>query len=226
MKILKTIIGILLIPVAIGAGKSFYEIASSINLISGLLNVLERGVLVYLLIHVLIARPVYLYVLGHEFVHVMATWICGGKVVSFNVTRGGGKVVTSKSNFFIELSPYFIPIYTIGLSLIFLILKFAGITGPSTSTIFIFLVGVTLAFHFVMTTEVLKLEQPDLLKSGALFSLVLIFLCNIVITMLVLAPIFDAISFKSFLIDSFNNSIGVYEGLYNAVIEIINSIKF
>ena len=102
-KIFKTLIGLCLLPAAIGTWQAFYSSISSLSLLSGALKILEMGILLYLLFHVIVIRPVYLYVLGHEFVHVIATWLCGGKVVSFNVTPAGGSVVTSKTNFFIEL---------------------------------------------------------------------------------------------------------------------------
>ena len=155
-KAFRTILGLCLIPLAIGVGKSFYSEITDISLFSGSLHLVERGVLAYLIMHTLILKPIYLYVLGHESVHVLAAWLCGGHVVSFNVTPSGGNVVTSKTNFFIELSPYFVPIYTIALGLVFLVLKAVGQETPYMSEIFIFLVGLTLAFHFVMTSEVLR----------------------------------------------------------------------
>ena len=99
LKLFRTFLGIVLIPIAIGTGKAFYTAISDISIFSNVLFLLERGMLFYLLFHVFVIRPVYLYVLGHEFVHVLATWICGGKVVSFNVSPSGGNVVTSKTNF-------------------------------------------------------------------------------------------------------------------------------
>ena len=107
LKLFKALIGILLLPVAIAAGKTFYLLISAIDPASNTLHILERGVLCYLLIHVLIMRPTYIYVLGHELVHVVATWLCGGRVVSFNVSPSGGNVATSKTNFFIECSRCF-----------------------------------------------------------------------------------------------------------------------
>ncbi len=224
-KFFKTLIGLLLIPVAIGTGKAFYSLISNISLFSGTLHILERGVLAYLLFHVLIFRPAYLYVLGHEAVHVLATWLCGGKVVSFNISPSDGNVVTSKSNFFIELSPYFVPLYTILLGPAFLVLRAMGMNGPKVSAVFVFLVGLTLAFHFVMTTEVLKLHQPDIIKSGLVFSLVLIFVFNLVIIMAVFSPIFDNLSFLEFLQQSASNTGELYRDLYSKTLGFVNTLE-
>ena len=224
-KIFKTFIGLLLVPVAIGTGKAFYMTVSGISIFSNVLHLLERGVLCYLIFHVFIFRPVYLYVLGHECVHVLATWLCGGRVVSFNVTPSGGNVVTSKSNFFIELSPYFVPIYTILLGVIFLILRTIDQSIPHMPLVFIFLIGVTLTFHFVMTTEALKLQQPDIMKSGLLFSLVVIFVFNLIVVMAVFSPIFDSLSFTSFIKMSWNSSIELYQDIYYKALEFVNNLK-
>lgn len=213
-KTLKTLTGILLLPLAIGTAKAFCVSVSGISLFSGSLRILERGVLAYLIFHVMIMRPAYLYVLGHEFAHVLATWLCGGKVVSFNVTPAGGNVVTSKSNIFIELSPYFVPIYSILLGPVFFLLKVTGNSPPFMSMAFLFFMGVTMAFHFVMTSEVLRMQQPDIIKSGVIFSLVLIFICNMVVIMGVFSPVFDSLSFADFIRGAWTRSSGLYRSIY------------
>ncbi|MEA3490221.1 MAG: hypothetical protein U9R44_07820 [Candidatus Omnitrophota bacterium] len=223
-KLLKTLIGIFAIPVAIGTGRAFYLLISGISVFSGTLHVLERGLLAYLLFHVLIMRPAYIYVLGHETMHVIATWLCGGKVISFNVTPSGGNVVTSKTNFFIELSPYFVPIYTVLLGPVYFALRAMDKQFPHMSLVFIFLIGVTLAFHFVMTSEVIRLRQPDIVKSGLLFSLVLIFVGNLVIVMAVFCPLFD-LSFTGFIKKAALNSAEIYRLVYGNVLEFVNTNK-
>ena len=221
-KIFKTLLGILLLPVAVGAAQAFYTQISDISIFSGILRVIERGVLVYLVFHLLVIRPGYLYVLGHECVHVLATWLCGGHVVSFNVTPAGGNVVTSKTNFFIELSPYFVPLYTILLGFAYVVLRSVDANIPHMSLIFLFLVGATLAFHFVMTAEVLKLQQPDIAKSGLLFSLIVIFVGNLIVVMAVFSPIFR-ISFVEFLKNSGLNIAELYKTSYQKGMELVNT---
>lgn len=224
-KFFRTLIGIALLPVAFGVAESFYNQISSISIFSSTLHVLERGVLVYLLFHVLIARPAYIYVLGHEVVHVLATWICGGHVVSFNVTPSGGNVITSKTNFFIELSPYFIPVYTILLGFTYILLKGLGKSFPHMPLVFIFFIGVTLAFHFAMTTEVIKMQQPDIVKSGLIFSLIVILVVNLMIVMAVFCPLFD-LSFIKFIKSSVINSGELYISAYSNTLTFVNTHKF
>ncbi|MFH1856396.1 MAG: hypothetical protein ABH836_04085, partial [Candidatus Omnitrophota bacterium] len=219
MRFLKTLLGILLLPVAVGTALSFYALILDIGFASNMFHLFERGVLIYLLFHVFVARPVYLYVLGHEFVHVLATWLSGGSVVSFNVTPRGGSVVTSKTNFFIELSPYFVPLYTLLIGPAFFILKAAGVQIPFMSAIFVFVVGITLAFHFAMTAEALKLRQSDVGKSGIIFSFVLIFIGNLIVVMAVFCPVFADLSFVGFIKNSWANSWDIYTGIYGKIME-------
>jgi hypothetical protein len=215
---LKTAAGILLLPLAIGTAKAFCVSVSEISLFSGSLRIVERGVLAYLIFHVMVMRPAYLYVLSHELVHVLATWLCGGKVVSFKVTPAGGNVVTSKSNIFIELSPYFVPFYSVLLGPVFFLLKATGNTPPFMSMVFLFFMGVTMAFHFVMTSEVLRMQQPDIIKSGIIFSMVLIFICNMVVIMGVFSPVFDSLSFVDFMRGSWERSSGLYRAIYAEIL--------
>ncbi|MBF0494595.1 MAG: hypothetical protein HQL28_05645 [Candidatus Omnitrophica bacterium] len=214
MRFLKTLVGVLLIPLAIGVAKAFYGEISDVGEHNTFL-MMEHGVVSYALFHLLVMRPVYIYVLGHEFVHVLSTWVCGGRVESFRVTPQGGSVVTSKTNIFIELSPYFVPIYTMLLAPLFGILRLVyGDVADFNSTL-LFLVGLTLAFHFIMTTEVLKMEQSDIAKSGAMLSLIFIFICNLVVIMAVFCPIFHSLSFAEFIKKSAFHSRDLYVGIYD-----------
>lgn len=220
-KFFKTLLGIVMIPVLIGTARSFHLSISDVSLFGGMLRVMERGVLAYLIFHLLVIRPVYIYVLGHECVHVLATWLSGGHIVSFSVTPSGGNVVTSKTNFFIELSPYFVPIYTILAGAVYVILKAMDKNIPNMSVIFVFLIGVTLAFHFVMTAEVMKMQQSDIAKSGIIFSLVIIFVSNLVVVMAVFSPLFR-ISFLDFIKNSYVFSLEIYRLVYSNIMAIVD----
>lgn len=224
-KILKTVTGILLLPLAVGVWRAFYLQISGIAFNSGTLLLIERGVLFYLLFHVFIIQPIYLYVLGHEVVHVLATWMTGGRVVSFKIASSGGNVVTSKTNFFIELSPYFVPFYTIMLGIIFCVLDTMQTDIVYMPSIFVFLVGATMAFHFVMTSEAIRAQQSDIIRSGVIFSFVTIFIGNLMVVIAVFTPLFDGISFIQFIKGSWASSCEIYKMLYARGAELVNNIK-
>ncbi|MFH1837235.1 MAG: hypothetical protein ABH862_03875 [Candidatus Omnitrophota bacterium] len=218
LKIFRTLIGLLILPVAIGTAKAFGSAISDISFLNGVLHLLERGVLIYVLFHVLVLRPVYIYVLAHEFVHVIATWICGGKIVSFNVRPSGGNVVTSKTNFFIELSPYFVPLYTIIVGMIFAVIRATGKGPVFMSEILLFLIGITLALHLVMTAEALRVQQPDIMKSGIIFSYALIFIGNLVVVIGVFSIIFADVNFMDFIRNAYSSSMEIYRAVYAKIL--------
>ncbi len=214
MKALKTFIGVLLIPLGFGTAWAFYLQISGLSGFTNSFLIMERGVLAYLLFHVLVIRPIYIYVIGHEFMHVIATWLCGGRIESFRVTPSGGSVTTSKTNIFIELSPYFVPVYTLVLGPIFMILRASTFGLTNLNPIFLFLIGFTLTFHFVMTTEVLKMQQSDVVKSGIILSLVFIFTLNLVVVMAVFCPLFSGLSFTVFIKSAVGHSQDAYMFVY------------
>jgi len=223
-KLFKTILGLFLIPVAAATAKAFYIHLSELNNMGDSLLIIERGILLYFFVHVIIIRPAYLYVVAHEFVHVLATWLCGGKVESFDVGHTGGSVATSKTNIFIELSPYFIPLYTLALGPVFLLVKFILKDHSNLNPVFLFLVGFTLAFHFVMTAEVLKVQQSDVAKSGVILSFVFIFTCNLIVVIAVFSPFFENVSFIKFIKDSYYISYDFYNIIYDKVLQLYNLI--
>ena len=205
--LLKFVIGVLSIPIAVGATTAFYKNLLLIKALANSLSFFLWGIAAYAVLHLLFYKPTYLYVLGHEAVHAGAAWIFGGKIKSFKVSEAGGSVGTDKSNVFIELSPYFVPIYAIIVTLIYFVIASSySING----IIFVFLIGFTLAFHMVSTIEVMKIRQPDIVKSGYFFSIVIVYVFNIVVISLIFSLIFPDFSAKKFFVDSWLLSKNAY----------------
>jgi hypothetical protein len=196
-KALKFILIILFIPVVIAGTKAFLKTLDNLNLFSISLFLLIGGFFIYPIFHIVCFKPMYLYIWGHEIVHVLATWLCGGKVTSFHVSRDGGRVTTTKTNLFIVLSPYFVPIHTI-----LLVLAYWGLSQffdlSRFSQEFVFLIGFTISFHIFMTIEVMKMRQPDMMKAGYIFSAMFVYLCNLCVVIFGLSLMFSNISFLYF----------------------------
>ncbi len=131
------------------------------------------------------------YIFGHEMTHILAARLSGAKVFDWSVSRNGGWVDTDRSNTFISLSPYFIPLYTLLTVLIFTAIgAFTDLQEPLAlfgqpgwlmihplKTMY-GLVGLTWAFHVTYTLYTLKDAQSDLLRNGEFFSVLLILLLN------------------------------------------------
>jgi hypothetical protein len=207
MRIVKLVVGILAIPVMFGVTYAFYTNIVTVSQLSGILNYFVWGIVSYVFVHLLFYKPTFFYVLGHEAVHALFSWVMGGKINSFTVNKEGGSVSTDKTNTFIELSPYFVPVYAIILMAIYFVISYSyKINGAA----FVYLIGFTLAFHVIMTIEVMKIRQPDILKSGYLFSIVFVYVLNIIIIALLFSLMFRSFSVKQFFIDSWLASKIVY----------------
>jgi hypothetical protein len=206
-RIVKIIAGILAVPIMFGVTRAFYGNIVGVTELSGILRYFIWGIVTYVIVHLMFYKPTYIYVFGHEAVHAIFAWIMGGKIKSFKVSEEGGSVGTDKSNVLIELSPYFVPIYAIILMVVYFVLSYSyAINGA----VFIFLIGFALAFHVIMTIEVMKIRQPDIVKSGYFFSIVFVYVLNIVIISLLFSMIFKSFSIKQFFINSWMISKDVY----------------
>lgn len=147
----------------------------------------------YALIQVFFWRPLFVYVMGHELTHALAAVLQGGKADDLRVSTKGGMVKVNVSNFLVNLAPYFFPIYTFGLLLVF------WISDPKFQIYLIFLLGVSLAFHFALTAYSLRQHQSDISEVGWLFAIPFIAALNLLIFAFVLHSVLpEAVSMKSY----------------------------
>jgi len=204
---IKFIIGILIVPIAAAVTVAFYKNITMVSELANTFSLFVIGMASYTVLHLLFYKPTYLYVLGHEAVHAGVSWLFGGKIKSFKVSEEGGSVGTDKSNFVIELSPYFVPLYAIVITVVyFIIVSSYNINGG----IFVFLIGFALAFHLISTIEIMKVRQPDIIKSGYFFSVVLIYVLNIIVIAMIFSLVFPSFSAKKFFIDLYGSSKYIY----------------
>ena len=197
----KFLIGLLLLPPALILTESFFQaFISSIH--NGLLanqsfGCFAAGILLFVILFVVVPRKALMipYVFGHEVTHALWVKLFGGKVADqFHVSLEGGHVLTDRVNTWIVLSPYFFPIYGILSATLYGTLSFSAYLidllhlGSNLSqgvasfrwALFL-LLGLTLAFHFVFTFLLITKGQPDLHYGGTFFSLMVIYLINLLI---------------------------------------------
>ena len=214
-EILQWMTGIALLPVCAAATMAFYDQVGAVTTPGTRFSwYFFLGVGVYLFIHIFFPRLNTLYVLGHEGTHALAVWLSGGKVKRFRVSSKGGNVTATKSNLLIRLAPYLVPSYSLLVLLIFFGLSLFTSTGPWES-LFFFLIGLTFCFHLLMTLEIIKTEQTDLLESGYLLSMGLIYLANLSILMVLLQTITPDLSFMDYLHNISQKTTEWYFWVYN-----------
>ncbi|MFH1790563.1 MAG: hypothetical protein ABH885_01065 [Candidatus Omnitrophota bacterium] len=216
-KALKNIIGIVALPVAVGFSKVFCSMLSEVSYISSNMGLFLWGIILYMLMHILFWKPVYLYTLGHEAIHIIATWMCGGHVTSFSITNDGGSVTTSKTNVFIELSPYFVPIYTLVLIFMIPVVRY-WFADADFFKYYALILGFSLGMHLIMTAEIIKLKQPDIANSGYAFSLTVIYVANLAIIFLVFSILIKELSFTQFVMKGLESSGDIYSRLWDRLV--------
>lgn len=176
----KLIIAILLLPVCIGAGRTLWMVMRACGSADTTFVPILAGAACWVVIYLLLPKPMWIYVFGHELTHAIWVWLFGGSVKRFKASSSGGHVVVDKTNFLIALSPYFFPLYAVIVVAVFA--TGHGIWGWKDSFVwFHLLVGAAYAFHVTLTAHILKTEQTDLTSQGWLFSAVVIFLGNVIV---------------------------------------------
>lgn len=177
-KWVKMLLAIVLLPACVGAGRALWLVIRASGGADTTWVPFLAGAACWLVVFVLLPKPMWIYVFGHELTHALWTWLFGGRVKRFKATANGGHVVVSKTNFLIALAPYFFPVYAV------LVLLGFGIghwlwDWSAFRGWFHLLLGVAYAFHLTLTWHILQTRQTDITSQGWLFSAVIIFLGNV-----------------------------------------------
>ena len=151
--------------------------------------------------------PLHVYVLGHELTHAVWVWLMGGRVLGKKMwSADGGYIITNKSNFWIALAPYFYPIYSLAVIVLYGVASLFFNVADSTATFLFltplqwlfFLLGLTWCFHLTFTIWMIPKGQTDLSAHGTFFSLVVIYIVNLLLLTVSLIVVAPEISFTSY----------------------------
>jgi hypothetical protein len=189
-RFLKFLIALLLLPLVAGELRALIDLAwisaPAGEWRSAWFVSLCAGFITWLIIFVLLPRTMWLYVLGHEFTHALAAMLAGGKVSAFHVSSRGGHVLTDRVNWWIALSPYFVPIYALIWMGLWVTIDFYHPLKPWQPILY-FGIGLFWAFHFTFTAGMIHRRQTDLSGEGYVFSTVIILMTNLGAVLLLLS---------------------------------------
>jgi hypothetical protein len=181
------------------------------------------GMVVYVLLYaVAFAGNIgFLETLEHELTHAGAS-LAIFKMPSKLVVdpKGGGKsagVTETVGCFLVALAPYFLPLFTLPL----LLLK--PVVPPPFDRVIDFLIGFTLAFHYVRLYNDLKTTQTDITRTGTIFS----FFFSVVMNLIFLVVILAVVTGRYAMIpEYFQTSWERTKATYQTAYEFIRSVDF
>lgn len=179
---LYTILGL---PLLFADGVLLYSIPATMRFSSIDQLILLGGAVLYLCLHFLVRKPERMYLWAHEFTHLLVAKLFLRQVHSFHITsRSGGKVVIDRTNVAIDLAPYAVPFYNV-VAVLPITLSTAG--GGYGRKIYLGIAAFLFAMHLCFSAEGFLDGQPDVRRSGRVFSLAVILL-----VLMCWAPLFAA----------------------------------
>jgi hypothetical protein len=184
-----------------------------------------RGAWTYIGVHLLLARPARLFGISHRLFSTLAVWLFGGQVASVEQGQGGkgGKGKDAKGgkgaagaqgSTLVAFSPHVIPLYTILVCaagwLLGRSLDRAVVDGPVS-----FLIGATMAFHWLMSADHLQQQRAQWHLETYLLAIGLVFVLTLLIGGACLPWAVPEASFVRALAEAFPRA----QAIYTAVIQ-------
>jgi len=148
--------------------------------------ILLFGALAYLCLHCLVRKPERMYLWAHEFTHLFVAKLFLRHVHGFHITsRSGGKVVIDRTNVAIDLAPYALPLYNV---VALLPVTLVAAWTPYTRMAYLCAAAFLFAMHLCFSAEGFIDGQPDVRRSGRIFSLAVVLLLLMLWTPILAAP--------------------------------------
>jgi hypothetical protein len=189
-KLKRYAVGVLLLPLCYGMAVALWEILRRFKDVPEGSFYFVAGIGSYLAFQWVFFRPIRTYVFGHELSHALAAWMSGARVKHFHVSKKGGSVTVSKSNFFVALAPYILPLYALILMAVYFAAGYFYPVVRNYWQFFLWFLGGTFGFHMALTAYALKMDQPDLKTTGKFLSAIIIYLGNSVSIVFLLGILF------------------------------------
>jgi len=148
--------------------------------------ILLSGALTYLCLHFLLRKPERMYLWAHEFTHLIVAKLFLRQVHGFHITsRSGGKVVIDRTNVAIDLAPYAVPLYNV-VALLPVTLVAGGY--PDARKIYLGAAAFLFTMHLYFSGEGFIDGQPDVKRSGRIFSFAVVLLLLMLWAPILAAP--------------------------------------
>lgn len=160
----------------------------------------------FLIVFMVVPLPVRLYVFGHEITHALWVLLSGGRIGGMRIDEDGGYVLSDRVNTWIALAPYFFPFYSAVLLFAFGIAGLWTDPAPLVDTL-CFGLGFTWGYHIAYTCWMIPKGQSDLEYGGFFFSLIVIYIANLLLLAVFLVAASPRLSTGLFLHELLHNAI-------------------
>ena len=227
-RLVKSVMVVLLVPAVIGLVQATLHYLDTIPLQHRTASYwIQWGFVAYTAVHLLLYRPRPVFLASHRMFSVLATWLFGGHVTSVEDgsaatrtsrrrrTRGNGDEVSSGAagSPLLVFSPYVIPFYTL------LVCGLASLLRPWVPAMYleipaVFLVGVTLAFQWIMTADDLQEQREQWYMETYLLAIVFVFLFTLILACVTLPWVLPSFSFSAAMADGVARAHAVYDGIW------------
>lgn len=185
MRFLKLLGGLLMLPCCVAITRTLLQLALALRPdgagnLTGPACGFIIGFAFWIVLFFVLPPAARAYVLAHELTHALWGLAMGARVHQIKTSARGGSVTLSKSNFLITLAPYFFPLYTFLVLLLYYALSFF-FSLRAYEPFWLGLMGLTWAFHLTFTLATLRQRQPDIQAHGRIFSWALIYFVNLLV---------------------------------------------
>jgi hypothetical protein len=144
------------------------------------------GGLAYVAMRLLFRKPERLYLWAHELTHLAVAKLFLREVHGFHITsRSGGKVVIDRTNVAIDLAPYAVPLYNLVALVPATMLRGSH---PHAGEGYLAVAAFLFAMHMHFSVEGFVEGQPDVRRSGRLFSAALVLFAWMLLAPLLASP--------------------------------------
>ena len=190
-RVIKGVMVALLVPLAIGLLLGILEQLTLVGLGGHTARQwIEWGFLTYIGIHLLLYRPVPVFQASHRLFASLAVWLFGGQVASVEGGGGGGSkgkgskggkgAAASQGSPLVAFSPYVIPLYLMLVcGMAWLLERWVDHTLLDGAVAF--LIGATIAFHWVMTADDLQSQRERWYLETYLLAIGLVFIVTLLL---------------------------------------------
>ena len=224
-RLVKVVMVVVLIPLIVGLLLGILDQLDSVSLSGGTFRQwVTWGFVTYVGIHVLLYRPVPVFRVSHRLFSTLAVWLFGGQVGSMEPVGtekgkgGGGEKERGKGakgkplaqgSTLVAFSPYAVPLYTI-------LVSGAGwalgrwVNRPWLDGPVSFLLGLTVAFHWLMTADDLQRQRDRWHVETYLLAIELVFVLTLLIGGACLPGAVPDVSFLRALADGLSRAQAIY----------------